>query len=84
MNERERRKRLNAIFDGGPVYPEDRRYALAICDVSQSDIARQLRCARSTVSMVVSGECKSAAVCQAIAQRIDEPVDLVWPEKAKS
>ena len=69
-----------AIFAGDRA-PDGRdiTYALALCGLSQTEIARRCEVSRSTVSQVVHGYRTSRRIATEIAVAVGQPVARLWP-----
>lgn len=57
----------------------DITYALALCGLTQTDIARRCAVSRSTVSQVIHGRRTSRRIATEIADAVGQPVARLWP-----
>ena len=62
--------------------PKEILAALILKGVKQTEIANKAKVARSLVSQVIHGRCKSRRIQEEIAKVIDKDVDEVWPQWA--
>lgn len=74
-------RRFTAVFDGGRVYPQDRRWALAVCGLTVARIAELagMPQSRSAVSEVISGQRQARHIRQVIARATGLSVSRLWP-----
>ena len=57
------------------------RGMMYITGVRQIDIARKYNIDKTVLSKVLSGKRKSRRVREAIAQELDVPMEMLWPDK---
>lgn len=79
LTEADIRRRLDAIFDGGPVCAEDRRYALRLRGIEHREIADEVGTWRGVVSETLAGVRPGHRVRHAVARRVGVPVERLWP-----
>ena len=48
--------------------------------VNMAKIARQLKCSKTAVTLVIDRKSKSQRIMEAVATAIDQPIEKVWPE----
>lgn len=65
-----------------PLTPQDRKAELVRRGLTMSDVARSLGLSLNHVSKVIAGERRSPRVERAIAKRIGQPVESVFPAQA--
>lgn len=61
-----------------PLTAVERKAQMVLREIRQVDLAAELGVTQGTISLVVSGERRSAAIEQAIAQKLGMPVEVVF------
>lgn len=78
--DRELERRRRAVFDGGPVFPQDRRWLLRCHGITPQEAAQAMGERASILHEVLSDVRKSPRVRQAFAALVGVPVSRLWPE----
>ena len=63
------------------MHREDIKAGLRKAGFTLSAIARELGVTTTTISKIVKGSCTSRRIEEAIAAKLDLPVEVVFPEK---
>ena len=64
-----------------PMQPKERKAALVLRGIKQSEIAKTAKLSQAYVSDVIAGNRRSAAIEELIAKAIEKPVDEVFPPR---